>query len=302
MMFAAICFCLLVILALRSFVLMIAESKPLLVRLLDFVLALGFGASALFLLVFLELRFPESPLQMAAVLGVLALPAVLITARRLRKPYSPRPVLFLSKTVFVLALLGASLIALMVSGFQFLAEDQPVLKITMTGRERPEVVAWKPPDGAHQERELMAFEVQFETPDGKPVAQLFVYGDQVAVKARVIRFRPVLNAMGVRNLCRLEYAHNGYSTAERFNQLPHRAHVIAAVHPRLETVQAWFWKQWEGIYYQEEENWWVKTATLESGYFPLTYSDGAPFRGAYYLTITSGGLSSVPLPPSEKKL
>ena len=148
----------------------------------------------------------------------------------------------------------------------------------------------------------MAYEVQFETPDGKPVAQLFVYGDQVAVKARVIRFRPVLNAMGVRNLCRLEYAHNGYSTAERFNQLPHRAQVIAAVDPRLETVQAWFWKQWEGIYYQEEENWWVKTATLESGYFPLTYANGAPFRGAYYLTVTPGGLSSVPLPPAEKKL
>ena len=305
-MFAAICFCLLVILALRSFVLMIAESKPLVIRLLDFALALGFGASALFLLVFLRLRFPHSPFWFAAVLVVLALfalPVVLTTARRLRKPYSPRPVLFLSKTVFVLLLLGASLITLMVSGFQFLTEDQPVLKITMTGIGRPETVAWKPSDGAHQERELMAYEVQFETPDGKqPVAQLFVYGDQVAVKARVIRFRPVLNAMGVHNLCRLEYAHNGYSTAERFNQFPHRAQVIAAVDPRLEPVQAWFWKQWEGIYYQDEENWWVKTATLESGYFPLTYANGAPFRGAYYLTVNPGGLSSVPLPPAEKKL
>ena len=303
-MFAAICFCLLVILALRSFVLMIAESKPLVIRLLDFALALGFGASALFLLVFLRLRFPDSPLQMAAVLVVLALPAVLTTARRLRKPYSPRPVLFLSKTVFVLLLLGASLITLMVSGFQFLTEDQPVLKITMTGRERPEIVAWKPPDGAHQERELMAYEVQFETPDGKqPVAQLFVYGDQVAVKARVIRFRPVLNAMGIRNLCRLEYAHNGYSTAERFNQLPHRAQVIAAVDPRLEPVQAWFWKRWEGIYYQDEENWWVKTATLESGYFPLTVCQRSPIsrrvlpdgysRGAFQRAVAAGGEKTV---------
>ena len=302
LMFAAICFCLLVILALRSFVLMIAEAKPLVVRLLDFLLAVIFGASALFLLLFLRLRFPNNPLQLAVILVVLALPAVLTTARRLRRPYSPRPVFFLSKTVFALLLLGAALITLMVSGFQFLTEDQPVLKITMPGRGRPEIVAWQPPDGAHQERELMAYEVQFETPDGKPVAQLFVYGDQVAVKARVIRFRPVLNAMGVQNLCRLEYAHNGYTTPERFNQLPHRAQVIAVMDPRLEPVQAWFWKQWEAIYYQDETNWWVKSATLESGYFPLTYANGAPFRGAYYLTVTPGGLSSVPLPPAEKKL
>jgi hypothetical protein len=300
-MFAAVCFCLLVILALRSFVLMIAESKPLLIRLLDFALALCFGASALLLLVFLRLRFPENRWRLAVLFAVLAIPVVLLAARRLRKRYSPRPVLFLSKTVLVLVLLCASLITLMISGFQFLAEDQPVLKITMTGSRRAETVEWKPPDGAHQKQELMAHEVQFETPDGQPVAQLFVYGDQVAVKARVIRFRPVLNAMGVRNLCRLEYAHNGYSTAERFNQFPHRAHAIHAADPRLEPVQAWFWKHWEGLYYQEEKTWWVKSATLESGYFPLTYANGAPFRGSYYLTVTPGGLSSVPLPAADKK-
>src|SRR4030095_16456030 len=174
--------------------------------------------------------------------------------------------------VLVLLLFCASLIALMISGFLFLSEDHPVLRVTMTGGGRQEIVEWKPPDGAFQKQELRAHEVQFETPDGRPVAQLFVYGDQVAVKARVIRFRPVLNAMGIRNLCRPEYAHNGYSTAERFNQFPHRAQVIAAVDPRLEPVQAWLWKQWEGIYYQDKENLWVKTATLESGYFPLTHS------------------------------
>jgi hypothetical protein len=208
----------------------------------------------------------------------------------------------LSKTVLVLLLFCASLIALMVSGFLFLSEDQPVLKTTMTGRGRPEMVEWKPPGGVFQKQELTAHEVRFETPDGLPVAQLFVYGDQVAVKAKVIRFRPVLNAMGIRNLCRLEYAHNGYTTAGRFNAFPHHAQVIHVTDPRLESVQTRFWKYWEDLYYQEEQNWWVKSATLESGYFPLTYANGAPFRGAYYLTVTSGGLSSVPLPQADKKL
>ena len=128
-----------------------------------------------------------------------------------------------------------------------------------------------------KEQELIAYEVQFDTPDGQPVAQLFVYGDQVAVKARVIRFRPVLNAIGIQNLCRVEYAHNGYSTADRFNQFPHRAQVIHAADPRLEPVQAWFWGKWEGIYYQEQKSWWVKSATLESGYFPLKDANGSRF-------------------------
>jgi hypothetical protein len=291
-----------VILALRSLVLMIAESKPLVIRLLDFALALCFGASALFLLVFLGQRFPADRWRLAILFIILALPVVLLSIQRLRKPYSPRPVLFLSKTILVLVLLCASLTALMISGFQFLSEDQPVLKITMTGAGRPEMVEWKPPGGTVQKQELMAHEVQFEAPDGRPVAQLFVYGDQVAVKARVIRFRPILNAMGVRNLCRLEYAHNGYTTAERFNRFPHRAQAIHLADPSLETVQAWFWKYWEDLYYQEEKNWWVKSATLESGYFPLTYPDGAPLRGAYYLTVTPGGLSSVPLSQPIKKL
>ena len=301
-MFAAVCFLLLVILALRSFLLMIAESKPLLIRLLDFALALCFGASALFLLVFLGQRFPENRSQLALPFVFLALPAVLLTMHRLRKPYSARPVLFLSKTVLVLLLFCASLIALMISGFLFLSEDHPVLRVTMTGGGRQEIVEWKPPEGAFQKQELRAHEVQFETPDGRPVAQLFVYGDQVAVKARVIRFRPVLNAMGIRNLCRLEYAHNGYITAGRFNHFPHRAQEIHVTDLRLEPFQAWFWKYWEDMYYQEETNWWVKSATLESGYFPLTYADGTPFRGAYYLTVTPGGLSSVPLPQADKKL
>ena len=58
----------------------------------------------------------------------------------------------------------------------------------------------------------------------------------------------------------------------------------------------------ERQYCADQTNWWIKSATLESGYFPLTYANGAPFRGAYYLTVTPGGLSSVPLPPAEKKL
>ena len=295
-MFATVCFFLLAILAVRSLVLMLAESKPIILRLLDFVVAIFFGAAALFLLIFLGLRFSENTWQLAGIFLLLALPVVLLLTQRLRRPYNAKPVLFLVKTIFTLVLLCASLITVMISGFLFLTEDQPILKIIMTGKGRPEGLEWKPPGSPLQKQDLMAHEVQFETPEGKPVAQLFVYGDQVAVKAKVLRFRPVLNAMGLRNLCRIEYVHNGYTTAQRFNSYPHSAQEIHMTDPRLETIQSRFWKYWEGLYYQEEKNWWVKSATLESGYFPLIYANGTPFRGAYLLTVTPGGLSGLPLP------
>ena len=295
-MFASLWFVLLAILTVRSFVLMIAESKPATLRLLDFVVAVFFGASAIFLLIFTGLRFSGNTWPVAGIFLSLALPVVLLLIQRLRRPYTAKPALFLLKTIFTLLLLCASLITVMMSGFLFLTEDEPVLKIIMTGKGRPEAVEWKPPGGPLQKQDLDAHEVQFETPEGKPVAQLFVYGDQVAVKAKVIRFRPVLNAIGLRNLCRIEYVHNGYTTSYRFNLYPHSAQEIHLADPRVEPVQSWFWKYWEDLYYQDQKTWWVKSATLESGYFPLVYANGSSFRGAYYLTVTPGGLSSLPLP------
>ena len=116
------------------------------------------------------------------------------------------------------------------------------------------------------------------------------------MKAKALRFRPVLNLIGLHNLFRIEYVYNGYTTAERFNQYPHQAHEIPAPHPILSSMQKRFWGFWDEAFYQQNDPWWIKSATLESSYFPLVNPDGTPFHGSYYLTVNPGGLSSIPLP------
>lgn len=284
-------------LGIRSLVLMFSEhSRPGLLRLLDVVYALFFLACSALAFLFIGVRTKDQPLIL--LLALLA-PGVLITlslmARR-RRPYQPRPNLFALKVIGTLLLLLVTLSIVMVSGFRFLTEDEPLYRVTMTGASRSEEVEWKSPDGPVRREKMPAYEVQFETPERDLVAVRYVYGDEVAVKAKVLRLKPILNAMGIRNLCRIDYIHNAYTTADRFNGLPHKAQEIETSHPWLQPWQDRFWNYWENSYFLRSSDPWVKAATLESTYFPLVNKDGTPFRGSYFLTLTPGGLSSLPLP------
>jgi hypothetical protein len=296
MIAAAILFLLFSILTVRSILLMFAESKPFFNRFLDLLNALLFGIVAVLLSVFLHFRLLEDPLRSLLIFSGIALPVAASLNLRLGKPYRPRPLLLLIKTFFVLFILCLALLILMTSGFLFLAEDRPVAKIIMTGQVKPQLVEWKSPVGSLKNETLNSYEVRIERPSGKPVANLFVYGDQVAIKAKVIRFRPILHVIGMHNLCHIEYVYNGYSTAARHNAYPHLAQEISMNPPILENYQKVFWSYWEKSYFQQGKYWWLKSATVESQYFPVVDQNARPFKGAYYLTVTPGGLSGVPLP------
>jgi hypothetical protein len=227
---------------------------------------------------------------------VIAVPAALLLLFRIRRPYRRRSALFLLKTIAVLLVLCSAVLTVMVTGFINLTEDKPILKITMTGNYEKEPVEWKPSNGRLQHANLHAYEVVMTTPEGKLVSRIHIYGDQVAVKAKLLRFRPILNAIGIHNLCKIDYVYNGYTTVNRFNSMPHHAEEITFGHPLIQPLQEPFWDYWESYYTGRNENPLVKSATVESNYFPLVYADGSPFRGSYFLTVTPGGLSSVPLP------
>jgi hypothetical protein len=295
-MFGIICWSLLCALAVRSLLLITGKQRPASIRFLDALIFLFYVACAALLFTFLKGIILAQP--HIAILAFIAfmIPIGVITLQRLRKPYTPHPLLFLFKLLLMLIVLNAAILAVMMSGFQYLTEDRPVLKIILTGNQKSENLEWKPPNGELHKEMIPTYEVVFQTPQGEPVDRIFAYGDQIGVKARILRFRPILNAIGIRNLCRIEYAHNGYETAERFNTYPHRAWELHTSHPWIESYQKQFWNYWENYYRQEEKNSWVKSATVESTYFPLVKSDGTAFQGAYFLTLTSGGLSAVPLP------
>jgi hypothetical protein len=230
------------------------------------------GAFALFL----------SPTIVAAVTG--------------RRPVVPGLVGVLTRAVVLLALLLAALVTLMGAGFLSLTGDRPVLLVDVTGETSTKLVRWAPPDQPSREEPLVTHRVVFEEPGGEPVAEAWIYGDEVAVKGRVLRLSPLLNVAGVPNLFELAFAHNGYSTAERHNTLPHVAVPLPptgplAVHPLWRGVQARLLAAWErGA--GDSPSWGIRSATIESTYFPLVEPDGSPTKRTFRLVVTPGGLSA----------
>jgi hypothetical protein len=203
---------------------------------------------------------------------------------------------WLGRLVVVLALLLAASLTLMRAGFVALAEDRPVLLVEVTGETGTRTVRWAPPDQPAREEALRTHRVLFRVPDGTPVAETWLYGDEVAVKGRVLRLSPLLNAAGVPNLFELTFAHNGYATAERHASQPHVAVPLPAagplaVHPWWRPVQSWLLARWErGT--ADRSAWAVRSATTESTYFPLVDGTGQPVRATYRLVLTPGGLTS----------
>lgn len=296
-MISLACFVLFAVLGLRSLALAGFEPKAPAIRLGNVVLALFYGLCAFLLFALAHEQFTASVATAAVVFLCLAALATGSVFWRLRKERTQgvAPVLF--KTLFVLLLLCVSMLVVMMSGFLTLTEDHPILKLILTGSTRQEHVVWQPPNGVPQNQSLTDYEVVFQTPEGKPVAALFLYGDQVAVKVKVVRFRPILNLLGMRNLARIDYVYNGYTTAERHNFYPHHAEEIPAGNPALEPFQKAFWQYWEDLYYGKSGHTLIiESATLESNFFPLVDANGTPVRDKYFLTINAGGLSAIPIP------
>ena len=202
----------------------------------------------------------------------------------------------LVQVVLVLALLLVALVTLMQAGFLALTEDRPVLLVDVTGETDTQTVRWAPPDQPLREERLMTHRVVFRTPDGIAVAEAWIFGDQVAVKGRVLRLSPLMNAAGVPNLFELLFAHNSYDTAERHARGPHMAVSLPpqgplAVHPWWRSLQAWLLEHWErGT--ATGSSWAIRSATTESTYFPLINAEGKPVKETFRLVLTPGGLSA----------
>ncbi len=201
----------------------------------------------------------------------------------------------LARFVALVVLVAVGVATLLTAGFLRLTEDRPVLFVDVTGETGSRLVHWTPPDGTPQEQALTTHHVLFRDPGGALVAEAWVYGDEVAVKGRVLRLSPVLNAAGLPNLFELLFAHNGWTTAERHNFFPHIGVVLPHIGP-LSVHRLWRPFQERLLAYWERRgeggSWAVHSATIESTYFPLVDPDGNPVTHSYRLVLTPGGLTS----------
>jgi hypothetical protein len=185
---------------------------------------------------------------------------------------------------------------LMRAGFVMLTEDQPVLRLDVTGETGTQLVRWAPPDQPLREERMTTHRVVVRRPDGVAVAEGWIYGDQVAVKGRVLRLSPVLNALGLPNLCELQFLHNGYDAAERHNRMPHVALPLPPLGPLAVSP---LWRPWQRRLLASWERgtrdgsaWAVRSVTTESTYYPLTDAEGRSVKQVFQLMLTPGGLSS----------
>jgi len=213
-----------------------------------------------------------------------------------RQAASPGPLSLLAQAVLLLFLLLLACLTLMRAGFVALTEDRPVLLLEVTGETAARTVRWAAPDQEAREEVLTTHRVVFRTPDGALVGEAWLFGDEVAVKGRVLRLSPVLSAAGIPNLFELSFAHNGYTTPERHNAYPHLAVALRptgplAVHRLWRPLQRRLLDRWEkGT--TSESPWAVRSVTTESTYFPLADAAGRPLQKTFKLVLTPGGLTA----------
>lgn len=264
----------------RSLVLAIFEPKSWHGKLTDLFLALVFAIlTAILLLTGLKYD-PASLAIFTAFIGV-------FLALRLAGLLQNSALLKITKWIFFGAFWSIATLSFALSGFTHLAEDEPIAKVVITGKKLKKWVEWKNPDDISRQKWIDTSEVILETATGEVIGRYFIYGDLVAVRARVIRFRPILNFLGIPNVCHLEAIYNGYTSMEKHIQLPHLGYP-------LPLPVSFFRHLWESGFYLNWKSPWIKSTTLESNYFPLYDRHHIPLSTSFWLTITEGGLSSLP--------
>jgi hypothetical protein len=180
-------------------------------------------------------------------------------------------------------------IVFIIALFNHFGAEKDVARVTISSSIKKEWVEWKNPSGPNQARLLSIHEVSLENMEGKNIGTFFVYGDQVSVKAKILRWHPFLNLLGFSNLCKIDSITNSYREVRDFNALPHIAYQVAFPH-----LHEWIWKFWDYLYFLKITSWLVKSATLESNEFPLIDRGGRACNHTYTLTISDGGLSASP--------
>jgi hypothetical protein len=282
------------------FVLWVDRGRNVIIVLLRLLAALLFGGVGVLLCKALGPAQPwDGPAVLAAAAGAVSVlfEVCVLGVRQLRPGRTPL-LGWLVRLILILAALLVAAVGLMRAGYLALSTDAPVLRIEVTGETGERQVHWAPPDQPMQQQTLRTSRVVFRSPTGQKLAEAWLYGDQVGISGRVLRLSPRLNALGMPNLFALDFVHNGYTTADRHNRLPHQAVPLPAVgqlavHPRWRALQDELLARWEQrAPKQDDSPWLLRTATTESTYFPLVSPDGQPLRQTYTLVLTPGGLTA----------
>lgn len=169
-------------------------------------------------------------------------------------------------------------------------EDRPIVNVEILGEKKNERMEWKTISSSFQKASLETYRVKITLPNGQIIKELYIHGDYISIRAKIIRWDPLLQFFGLKNLYRLDGIYNGYKTPERENLFPHQAIDFTL---EQSSMTHFIDKIWSTLFFRHLSIIGVKTASLEACYLPLVNEKGTPFRGKFHLTLNQSGLSSV---------
>jgi hypothetical protein len=253
-----------IFLAMRSLSVALIRTKSY----VDYVFSLFFSFLALFL------PFTYDPIPILVIAVVMGLMTFICSFNPL--PFCNRfPFV---KVAFFSIFLVLSVVTITLQGLTHVLDHKSIGQVITTGRHSKKWVEWQSPDTRSQQGWQDSWEVIVQNQLGERIGSYFIYGDYVAIRARVIRFHPWLNFLGVPNVAIFESIFNGYKTMEKHNKSPH----IGFPLPMPSSLLNWIWQESFFLSY----NWpLIEATTLESISVPLS----SPF--SYNLIVGPTGFS-----------
>ncbi len=177
------------------------------------------------------------------------------------------------------------IVSLLTMAFQY--QDGHVIgHVVLKGNDQPAWMSWKNPSQSREESTWMSsYEVEIQDAKGKKLFSDYLIGDYVGVRAQMILINWPSQLLGFSHLYRLELVHNGYSTAKRHQFFPHVAFALPFSTKLFEKV-------WNQLFLGNWQIPGVKSATLESSYFPLREAKLNASAQTYDLVVGETGLSA----------
>ncbi len=177
-----------------------------------------------------------------------------------------------------------------INAIENLSTEKPVLKVWLTGKTERREMVWKNPTGPLRQFSIECHEIVFQSIDGKEIARFLLSGDLIGVRAKILRFHPFINAMGISNKFQPDIVYTGYRRAEDYGQFPIEAHSLAMPKSLFHSLLL---RSWEALFFHHFQSFLFKSANIESNYFPVVDKSGQVLEAEYFLTLSSSGLSAI---------
>jgi hypothetical protein len=194
-----------------------------------------------------------------------------------------------SKIIFNVSFCILGIILAGINAIDNLSSEKPILNVIITGKSITREMEWKPVHGNLQKSAIPCHELILQTPNKEKIFQEFLCGELCAIRAKVFLFPTWLNMLGISNRYCLDLVYSSYRNPEKITRSPIEAYPIPN---SLSFFNTLLFRYWENFFSLKTNHFWIKTASLESNYFPLVDENSHAIEGEFVLSITHSGLTS----------